>query len=164
MLEKLVPTHKLTQRLQVIFSKTNAVKEEKIRRKKCMRYLKTPKRFPTLEDMGKEETSTLIGWIHTETQALIEDLNEEIKLQNEEDDQFTKNIVYAPLNSIQEREAAPNSREKSSRNNFSSEISPKIQQEEKLTSPLPVERTNNPLPQRIRSKHSEILPVNYRNP
>ena len=27
MLEKLAPTHKLTQRLQVIFDKTNAVKE-----------------------------------------------------------------------------------------------------------------------------------------
>ena len=45
-----------------------------------MQYLKPPKRFPTPEDMGKEETSTWIGWIHMETQALIEDLNEEIKL------------------------------------------------------------------------------------
>ena len=173
MLEKLVPTHKLTQRLQVIFGKANAVKEavdkaiecdDEIRRKKCMRYLKPPKRFPTPEDMGKEETSTWIGWIHAETQVLIEDLNEEIKLQNEEDDPFTKNIVYAPLNSIQEREEAPSSREKVSRNNFSSEILPKVQQEEKFASPLPVERTNNPLPQRIRSKHREIPPVNYKNP
>ena len=163
-LEKLAPTHKLTQRLQVIFGKTNEVKEavdkaiecdDEIRRKKCIH---------TPEDMGKKETSTWIGWIHTETQALIEDMNEEIKLQNEEDDLFTKNIVYAPLNSIQEREEAPHSGGKTSRNNFSSKISPKIQQEEKLASPLPVERTNNPLPQRTRSKHSEIPPVNYRNP
>ena len=93
----------------------------------------------------------------------MEDLNEEIKLQNKEDDPFTKNIVYAPLNSIQEREEAPNNGGKASKNNFSSEILPKIQQEEKLASPLSVERTNNPLPQRTRSKHSEIPPVNYRN-
>ena len=47
MLEKLVPTHKLMQRLEVIFGKTNAVKEaldkaiecdDEIRRKECMRY------------------------------------------------------------------------------------------------------------------------------
>ena len=70
MLEKLVPTHKLTQRLQVIFSRTNAVKEavdkviecdDEIRRKKCMRYSKPPKRFSTPEDMGKEKTSMWIG-------------------------------------------------------------------------------------------------------
>ena len=60
MLEKLVPNHKLTQRLQVIFCKTNAVKEavdkaiendDEIRRKECMQYLKTPKRFPTPVDI-----------------------------------------------------------------------------------------------------------------
>ena len=62
--------------------------------------------------MVKEETSMWIGWIHAETQALIEDLNEEIKLQNEEDDPFTKNIVYAPLNSIQERKEAQSRGEK----------------------------------------------------
>ena len=125
-----------------------------------MWYLKPPKIFPTPEDMGKEETATWIGWVHMETQALIEDLNEEIRLQNEEDDPFTKNIVYAPLNSIQEREEAPSRKENTSKINFSSEISPNRQQEETLASPLPAERANNPLPQRTRSKRSKIPPVN----
>ena len=131
-LEELVPTHKLTQWLQVVFGRTNAVKEavdkaiecdDEIRRKKCMQYLKPPKRFPTPEDMEKEETATWISWVHLETQALIEDLNEEIRWQNEEEDPFTKNIVYAPLNSIQEREEASSRKENASKSNLSSEIS-----------------------------------------
>ena len=55
--------------------------DNEIRRKKCMRYLKPPQRFPIPEDMESEETATWINWIHMETQALLEDLNEEIKLQ-----------------------------------------------------------------------------------
>ena len=34
-----------------------------------------------------------------ETQALLEDLNEEIKLQNTADDPFTNHIIYAPTQS-----------------------------------------------------------------
>ena len=75
--------------------------DDKIRRKKCMHYLKPPKRFPVPKDMESEETATWINWIHVETQALLEDLNEEIKLQNEADDPFTKHIVYAPTQSTQ---------------------------------------------------------------
>ena len=55
--------------------------------------MKLPKRFPVPEDMENEETATWINWINIETQALLEDLNEEIKLQNEVDDPFTKHIV-----------------------------------------------------------------------
>ena len=58
-------------------------RDDEIRRKKCMRYLKQPTRFPVPEDMENEETATWINWVHLETQALIEDLNEEIRLQNE---------------------------------------------------------------------------------
>ena len=102
-LENLVPLHKLTQCLQIVFGRVDAVRkavdevienDDEIRRKKCMRYLKPPKRFPVLEDMESEETATWINWIHVETQALLEDLNEEIKLQNAADDPFTKHIVY----------------------------------------------------------------------
>ena len=64
--------------------------------------LEAPKRFPTPDEMENEERATLINWIHLETQALIDDLNEEIRLQNETDDPFTQNIVYAPINPIQE--------------------------------------------------------------
>ena len=34
-----------------------------------------------------------------ETQAMLEDLNEEIRLQNEADDPFSQDIVYAPTQS-----------------------------------------------------------------
>ena len=52
-----------------------------------------PKRFPIPEDMESEETATWINRIHMETQALLEDLNEEIKLQNTADDPFTKHCL-----------------------------------------------------------------------
>ena len=90
-LEKRAPIHKLTQWLQIVFGRVNAVRkavdeaienDDKIRRKKCMHYLKPPKRFPVPEDMENEETATWINWIHMETQAMLEDLNEEIRLQN----------------------------------------------------------------------------------
>ena len=59
-LENLVPLHKLTQRLQIVFGKADAVRKavdkaienyDEIRRKKCMHYLKPPKRFPVPEDI-----------------------------------------------------------------------------------------------------------------
>ena len=109
-----------------------------------MLYLKLPKRFPVPEDMCNEETATWINWIHLETQARLEDLNEEIKLQNEEDDPFTKGKI------------SPQTQE---------------QHEEKLTFLLPVAKISNQLPQHPTNKHtrwqsevtSEILPVNMEN-
>ena len=109
-LEKLATLHKLTQRLQIVFGRVNVVRkavdeaienDDEIRRKKCMCYFKPPKRFPGLEDMESEETTTWINWIHMETQVLLQDLNEEIKLQNKADDPFTQHIVYAPTKSVQ---------------------------------------------------------------
>ena len=108
-LENLVPVHKLTQCLQIVFGKANAVRkavdkvienDDEIRKKKCMRYLKPPKRFPVPEDFESEETAIWINWVHVETQALLEDLNEEIRLQNKADDPCTNHIVYTPKNSM----------------------------------------------------------------
>ena len=54
-LEKRAPLHKLTQWLQIMFGRVNMVRkavdeaienDDEIRRKKCMHYLKPPKRFP----------------------------------------------------------------------------------------------------------------------
>ena len=151
-LDNLVPKYKLTQRLQIVFGRTDAVREvidkaiecdDEMRRKKCMHYLRPPKRFPTPENMDSEETAMWIGWIHKETHALLEDLNKEIRLQNETDNPFTKNIVYA------------------TENHHTSEIPPDehIQQhEEKFASPLSMKKTNIPLPQWVDS-HSKILPI-----
>ena len=113
-----------------------------------MHYLKPPKRFPVPENMQNEETATWINWIHLETQSLIDDLNEELRLQNEEDDPFTQNIVYAPTNPVQETREVPNGQESVERKKFCTEIPPqshKEHMEEKLASPLPLEKTNNQL-------------------
>ena len=107
-----------------------------------MRYLKPPKRFPAPEEMDREETAGWISWIHQETRALLENLNEEIRLQNERDDPFTKNVVYA------------------TDTQYTNEISPEEypqQTEDKLASPL-----FPPLPQRVTHKNGEIPPT-YRD-
>ena len=97
-----------------------------------MRYLKPPKRFPAPEEMDNKETAAWIGWIHQETHTLLEDLNEEVRLQNDIDDPFTKNIIYA------------------TDIHHTSKISPKEypqQLEDKLASPLLSRKANVPQPQ-----------------
>ena len=72
-LERKAPIHKLTQRLQIVFGRVDAVRkaiddaiehDDEIRRKKCMRYLRPPKWFPIPGNMQGEETATWINWIH----------------------------------------------------------------------------------------------------
>ena len=153
-LENLVPEYKLTQRLQIVFGRTDAVREvidkaiecdDEIRRKKCMRYLRPPKRFPAPENMDNEETATWISWIHQETHALLEDLNEEVRLQNDKDDPFTKDIVYA-MGSHHTNKILPDEHTQ--------------QLEEKLASPLSMKKTNIPPPPWVNNKRSKIPPVN----
>ena len=170
-LENLVPLHKLTQCLQVMFGRVDAVRkavdevienDDEIRRKKCMRYLKPPKRFPRPEDMESEETATWINWIHMETQALLEDLNEEIKLQNRADDPFTKHIVYAPMQSTQKPIEFQDSQQPVRKQKANNKIPPSRQErqiEEKLASPLLTENTSKPLPQHTNNQRGEILPT-----
>ena len=66
-LENLAHLHKLTQCLQIVFGKADAVRkavdktienDNEIRRKKYMCYLKPPKRFLVPEDMEGEEMAT----------------------------------------------------------------------------------------------------------
>ena len=170
-LEKLVPLHKLTQHLQIVFDRVNAVRkavdkaienDDEIRRKKCMCFLKLPKRFPVPEDMESKETATWINWIHVETQALLEDLNEEIKLQNKADDPFTQHIIYAPTKSIQRPTEIQNNQETIRKHKANSEIPPdghEQQLEEKLASPLLIENMSKPLPEHTNSRRGEILPT-----
>ena len=97
-----------------------------------MQYLKPPKRFPAPEEMDNEETAAWINWIYQETHALLEHLNEEVRLQNDIDDPFTKNIIYT------------------TGSHHTSKISPNEhpqQLEDKLASPLLSGKANIPLPQ-----------------
>ena len=61
-MENLVLEHKLRQHLQIVFSRTNALREvidkaiecdDELRRKKCMRYLKPPKKIPSTRGDGQ---------------------------------------------------------------------------------------------------------------
>ena len=170
-LERKALLHKLTQRLQIVFGRVDTVRkavdeaiehDDEIRRKKCMHYLRPPKRFPIPEDMQGEETATWINWIHMETHAMLEDLNEEIKLQDAADDPFTQHIMYAPINSAQEPIERQDLQEPLGRDRINSEISPaegEQQLEEKLASPLLTEVAGKLLPQRANNRRGEILPV-----
>ena len=156
-MENLVLDHKLRQCLQIVFRKTNALREVKdraiecndeLRRKKCMRYLKPPKRFPAPEEMDREETAAWISWIHQETSALLEDLNEEMRLQKDGDDPFTKNIVYA-TDTCHTREISPKEYPQ--------------QLEDKLASPLSSNKAIPPLPQKVTKRNSKIPLINKEN-
>ena len=57
----------------------------KLEERSALGYLKPPQRFLISKDRESEEMATWINWIHLETQALLEDLNEEIRLQNKAD-------------------------------------------------------------------------------
>ena len=170
-LENLVPLHKLTQHLQIVFGKADAVRkamdkaienDDEIRRKKCMCYLKPPKWFPVPEDMEGKEMASWINWVHLETQTLLEDLNEEIRLQNKADDPFTKHIVNTPTNSVQKAMEVHSSQEPIRKQKANDEILPdrhEQQPEEKLASPLPMENTGKSLPQRTNCQNSKIPPT-----
>ena len=148
-LEDKVPPENLTQRLQIVFGRVNAVREaidealekdNEIRRRANLRYLETPTRFPTPDTMHTHEPIRWIAWMQEETQRLIEGVNEEIKLLNEEDDPFS-NIA------------------RQQKQGKTGEIPPV----EKLATPLIPEKVNNPLPQRTKPQNkrgtSEIPPV-----
>ena len=90
---------------------------------------------------------------------MLEDLNEEIRLQNEADDPFSQHIVYAPAQSAQKPREFQNSREPAGKHSANSEIPPdrhEQQLEEKLASPLPIEYMNKPLLQCINNRRGEI--------
>ena len=93
---------------------------------------------------------------------MLEDLNEEIRLQNEADDPFSQHVVYAPTQSVQRPREYQNSRELAGKHKANSEISPdghEQQLEEKLASPLLIEYTSKPLLQCINNRCGEIPPV-----
>ena len=68
-----------------------------------------------------------------------------MRLQNDEDDPFTKNIVYA-TDTCHTSEISPNEYPQ--------------QLEDKLASPLSSNKASAPLPQRVTNRHSEIQPIN----
>ena len=97
-----------------------------------------------------------------ETQALLEDLKEEIKLQNTADDPFTKCIIYAPTQSTQKPMEFHDNQEPVRKQKAYSEIlrsGQERQLEENLALPLLTEKMSKPLPQRTNNQCGEILPT-----
>ena len=145
-LEDKVPPENLQQCLQIVFGRTNAVREaiddalekdNSFRRKINMRYLETPNRFPTPDTMHNHEPVDWIAWMQQETQDLIEGINEEIKLLNEEDDPFSGNT----RNTQASTQICRNTSE--------------IPLVEKLVMPLIPVKVNNPLPQRTKPQNKQ---------
>ena len=153
-----LPPESLQQRLQIVFGRTNAVREaidnalerdNGFRRRTNMRYLEAPNRFPTPDTMHNYEPVDWIAWIQQETQSLIEGINEEIKLLNEEDDLFSGKTCNTQTSTQNHKETG--------------EIPPV----DKLAMPLIPVKVNNPLPQRTKSQNkqgtNEIPPGNIQN-
>ena len=145
-LEDKVPLGHLQQCLQIVFRRTNAVREaidealekdNSFRRKTNMRYLETPNRFPTPDTMHNYEPVDWIAWMQQETQHLIEGINEEIKRLNEEDDPFSSKASNIQT-STQSRQNT-------------GEIPPV----DKLATPLVPVKVNNPLPQRTKPQNKQ---------
>ena len=155
--DKVSPEH-LQQCLQIVFGRTNAVREaidealekdNSFRRKTNMRYLETPNRFPTPDTMHNHEPVDWIAWMQQETQHLIEGINEEIKLLNEEDYLFSSK--------------ASDTQTFTQTHQKTGEIPPV----DKLATPLIPVKVNNPLLQRMKSQNkqgtNEIPPGNVQH-
>ena len=90
-LENKVSPDSLRQRLQIVFGRTNAVREaidqaiegdNSVRRKINMRYLEAPRRFPTPDTMHNYKPVHWMSWVQEEAQKIIKGLDEEISLLN----------------------------------------------------------------------------------
>ena len=103
------------QRLQIIFGKANQVREridtalnndDIHRRRRMMRLLELPKRFPQPQNMKDSLVTTWITWIREESNKLIAAIDDEITRRKDPDDPFdgTASGIFAPL---QQRNTAP---------------------------------------------------------
>ena len=69
------------------------------RRKRDMRFLMLPTRFPRPESMGQGDIAVWTNWIHEETDEIMKQLEEERDSRSDPDDPFngTVNGVFLPL-------------------------------------------------------------------
>ena len=102
-------------RLQIVFSKANQVREridtalnndDIHRRRRMMRILELPKRFPQNQNMKDSPVTTWITWIREESNKLIAAIDEEVTKRQDPDDPFdgTASGIFSPL---QQRNTAP---------------------------------------------------------
>ena len=103
------------QRLQIVFGKANQVREridtalnndDIHRRRRTMRILELPTRFPQPQNMKDSPVTTWITWIREESNKLIAAIDDEITRRQDPDDPFdgTASGIFSPL---QQRNTAP---------------------------------------------------------
>ena len=103
------------QRLQIIYGKADKVKQridtalnndDIHRRRRVMRPLGLPQRFPEPQSMKNCSTSTWIAWIREENNDLIAAIDEENARRRDPDDPFdgTAGGIFAPLQHEDEHE------------------------------------------------------------
>ena len=99
---------KLLVRLRAVFSRVDQVRDHIDRalqqddahcRKRDMRFLILPTRFPRPESMGQGDTAVWTNWIREETDEIMKQLEEERDSRSDPDDPFngTANGVFLPL-------------------------------------------------------------------
>ena len=99
---------RLNQRLRIVFGKAEAIRrnidtslmqDDYHRRRRNMRSLGVPTRFPEPRHMENSPTNKWIHWINIEAEKLQTEINEEIKRVQDPDDPFdgTAGGVFQPL-------------------------------------------------------------------
>ena len=98
----------LLVRLRAVFGRVDQVRhhidvalqqDDAHRRKRNMRFLVLPTRFPRPENMAQGDISVWTNWIHEETDEIMRQLEEERHSRSDPDDPFsgTANGVFQPL-------------------------------------------------------------------
>ena len=95
-------------RLQAVFGRVDRIRnqinqalqqDDAHRRRRDMRFLLLPTRFPSPESMGQGDITVWTNWIHEETDVVMSQLEEELEARGDRDDPFNglANGVYQPL-------------------------------------------------------------------
>ena len=98
----------LLVRLRAIFGRVDRVRsqidqalqhDEAHRRRRDMRFLLLPIRFPRPESMGQNDVTVWTNWIREETTTVMNQLDEELEARGDPDDPFNglANGIYQPL-------------------------------------------------------------------
>ena len=101
------------QRLQILYGKADQVKQridtallndDIYRRRRVMRTLELPERFPLPQNMKNNPVATWVQWIRDESNKLITAIDEEILRHQDPDDPFdgTASGIFPPLQNIDE--------------------------------------------------------------
>ena len=99
------------QRLQIMYGKADKVKkrvdtallnDDIYCRRRVMRTLELPQKFPLPQNMRNSPVETLVQWIRDESNKLITAIDEEISWHQDPDDPFngTASGIFPPLQSI----------------------------------------------------------------